>query len=212
MVHPNKVTISFGEIFMPLYLEPGQVLALAFEWEDFIRTNGFRGVTEPYRTLSFQGPLAKMNDELMIFQLKTLGYRHYWIKNTYSPVAYLAAMDSILVENEDRVKDAIKKGTISKEAIEIQKNDALISNGFYLLDYSIDIDTGKYSLPKDFYSRLRQLPLNDPTSIISDFYNGFINRFEHNTVLNKAYQIEKNREVKYDKSERLMNGVEKIRF
>ncbi len=184
--HPQKLNISFGKEFMSLYLEPGQVLAMSFDWDDCVKTNGFRDEKDYTSILFFKGPLAKLNYDLLSFQLKTLGYRHYWIERTHSPQEYLAVMDSILAENDTRIKQALKDGAISKKVIEIQKNEVLISNGFSLIDYAIAKDDKGVKLPPDFYNMLQRLPLNDPSSIISN-YASFINRFEANSVTRKAY-------------------------
>jgi thiol-disulfide isomerase/thioredoxin len=209
MNYPSKVTISFGEEFMKLYLEPGQTLALSFDWKDCVKTDCFRNLKDPAQVLLFLGPLARLNYELMTFQLKTMANRHYWILEKYSPQAYLAAMDSILVENDTRVKEASKSGKYLKKVIEIQKNDALIDNGFYLLDYAWYRDTGGVTLPKDFYNRLQLIPLNDPSIIISDLYRGFINHFEANPITHKALRIEEEKDVKNAESERLLRQWER---
>ena len=205
MNHPCKATISFGEEFMSLYLEPGQTLAMVFDWKDCVKTDCFRELEDPAQVLLLQGPLARLNYELMTFQLKKLAYRHYWILEKYSPQAYLAVIDSIFVENDNCVKEALKSGKYLKKAIEIQKNDALISNGYYLLDYATYRDTGGITLPKNFYNRLQLIPLNDPSIIISDFYDRFINRFEINPTMKKAYKIDAVKDVKNYECERVLN-------
>ncbi len=186
--HPQLTTISFDKEFMSLYLEPGQVLALSFDWKDCVQTEGFSEIKNPASILLFKGPLAKLNYDILSFPLKTLGYRHYRIMRTHSPKEYLAVMDSILIENETRVKQALIENVISKKAIEIQKNEALIKNGFYLIDYALTKDDAGIKLPTNFYHMLQQLPLNDPTSIISSGYKSFINRFEYNPVMRNAYK------------------------
>ena len=187
MNHPQKTTISFGKEFMSVYLEPGHVLALSFDWDDCVKTDGFRDVNDIANILLFKGSLAKLNYDLQSFQLKTLGYRHYWIKETYSPQKYLAVMDSISVENDAHIKQALKEGAISKKVIDIQKNEALIGNGAYLIDYAMTKDDEGIQLPQNFYNMLQLLPLNDPSSLISN--NGlFFNRFEYNPVMRKGFK------------------------
>lgn len=188
MKHPKKITLSLGNQFMSLYLEPGQVLALSFEWNDFEHTDGFKNTKDPASILLFEGPLAKMNYDLMSSPFKTLGYRHYGLLNTHTPEQYLAAIDSILDENEALANKAFQEGKISKNVIDIQKNEASTMNGFYLLDYAITKCEQGVKIPSHFYTRLQRLPLNDPTAILSS-YAGFINRFEVNPIMNKAYQI-----------------------
>jgi len=190
MNHPSMVTISFGEKFMPIYLEPGQTLAMSFGWKDCVRTNCFRDVKEVDRVLLLQGPLARLNYELKEFQLKTMGYRHYWIKDRYSPEEYLSAMDSIFDENNARVKEALASGKYLEKTIEIRNNEALMANGHYLLDYASQRDTKGITLPRGFYHSLEQLPLNDPSCIVSSSFKMFINRFELNPVVLKAHRVE----------------------
>jgi thiol-disulfide isomerase/thioredoxin len=204
MNHPCKATIMFGEEFMSLYLEPGQSLAMVFDWKDCVKTDCFSDLKDPAQVLLFLGPLARLNYELMTFQLKTMANRHYWILEKYSPQAYLAVIDSILVENDTRVKEALKSGKYLKKVIEIQKNDALISNGYYLLDYATYRDTGGITLPKNFYNRLQPIPLNDPSIIITEDYSRFINNFEYNPIMKKAYKDETVKDVKNYESERVL--------
>ncbi|MDD4921186.1 MAG: thioredoxin family protein [Bacteroidales bacterium] len=203
--HPRKVIIMFGERSTTLYLEPGQTLALSFDWEDCVKTNYFNNLTDPAQVLLFKGPLARLNYELKSFQLKTLGSRHFWIVKTYSPQAYLALMDSIFAKNDARVKEALKSGQYLKKVIEIQKNEALIYNGFYMLDYAMSRDTGGITIPKKFYKMFQLMPLNDPTAAISNFYDVFINRFEVNPVIRRGVkQFEQMRNIKNNESERLL--------
>jgi len=191
MTNPSMITISFGKESMELYLEPGQTLAMSFDWKDCVRTNCFQDVKDANQVLLLQGALARLNYELKTFKLKILGYRHYWIIDSYSPQAYLAAIDSILVENKASVKEAVASGKYLKKTIEIQQNDALIANSFYLLDYAESKDKAEVKLPKSFYTMLQQVPLNDPSCIISGNFSMFINRFEWCPVILKANKIDR---------------------
>lgn len=188
MNYPKKLTISFDKKLMTLYLEPGQVLALSFDWDDCVKTDGFRDVKNPASLLLFRGPLAKLNYDLMLFQLKDIGYTHYWIEKTPKPEQYLAVMDSILTLNDALVKQALKEGKISKKVIEIQKNESLIKSGFYLIDYAIAKNDKGEHVPANYYNMLQRMPLNDPSSAISGWYAGFINRLEFNPVIMKGYR------------------------
>lgn len=187
MNHPKMVTISFGEEFMNLYLEPGQTLAISFDWNECVRTDCFRKVKEINQVLLLQGPLARLNYELKALQLKSFMRKHYFrLKN--SPQEYLAALDSIVVENESCVKAALASGKYMKKAIEIKKNEALIEYGYCLLDYAGMKDKRNGEFPNSFYEKLKLVPLDDPTSIISGTYDMFINRFETSPVMLKAYE------------------------
>jgi len=188
MNYPKKLTISFDKKIMSLYLEPGQVLAFSFDWDDCVKTDGFRAVKHPASLLLFRGPLAKLNYDLLSFELKDIGFTHYWIEKTPKPEQYLAVMDSILTLNDAHVKQALKEGKISKKVIEIQKNESLIRNGFYLIDYAIAKNGEGVQVPANYYNMLQRLPLNDPSSAISGWYSGFINRLEENPVMQKGYR------------------------
>lgn len=188
MNYPKKMTISFDKKLMTLYLEPGQVLALSFDWNDCVKTDGFRDVKNPASLVLFRGPLAKLNYDLMSFELQDIGYTHYWIEKTPKPEQYLAVMDSILTLNDALVKQALKEGRISKKVIEIQKNESLIKSGFYLIDYAIAKNDKGENVPTNYYNMLQRLPLNDPSSAISGWYAGFINRLEFNPVIMKGYR------------------------
>ena len=188
MNYPKKLIISFNNKLMSLYLEPGQVLALSFEWDDCVKSDGFRDVKDPASLILFRGPLAILNYDLLSFELKDIGFTHYWIEKTPKPEQYLAVMDSVLALNDTLVKQALKDGKISKKVIEIQKNDALIKNGFYLIDYAIAKNDEGVQMPLNYYNMLQSLPLNDPSSAISGWYSGFINRLEFNPVIMKGYR------------------------
>ena len=188
MNHPRKLTISFDKEFISLYLEPGQVLALGFDWDDCVKTDGFSNAKDSTGLLLLRGPLAKLNYDLLSFELKDIGFTHYWIEKTPKPEQYLAAMDSIFALNDVLIKQALKDGKISKKVIEIQKNEALLRNGFYLIDYAIAKNGAGEKLPPNYYNMLQLLPLNDPSSAISGWYSGFINRLEENPVMQKGYR------------------------
>ena len=188
MNYPKKLTISFDKKFISLYLEPGQVLALSFDWDDCVKTDGFRDIKDPASLLLFRGPLAKLNYDLMSFELEHIGFTHYWIEKTPKPEQYLVVMDSILTLNDALVKKALKEGKISKKVIEIQKNESLLENGLYLIDYAIAKNGEGVQVPSNYYNMLQRLPLNDPLSAISGWYAGFINRLEENPVMQKGYR------------------------
>jgi len=188
MNHPQKLTMSFDKKFITFYIEPGQVLALSFDWNECKLTDGFSNISNSADYILFRGPLAKLNYELLSFKLNILGFRHYDIKRTYNPQQYLAVIDTISTKNNAIVNQELKAGKISKQAINIQKNEALLRNTLYLIDYAIDKTNEGVLIPSSFYIVLHQLPLNDPTTTISEGYSGFINRFEFNPVLMKAYR------------------------
>jgi len=188
MNYPKKLTISFDKKFISLYLEPGQVLALSFDWDDCVKTDGFRDIKDPASLLLFRGPLAKLNYDLMSFELEHIGFTHYWIEKTPKSEQYLVVMDSVLTLNDALVKKALKEGKISKKVIEIQKNESLLENGLYLIDYAIAKNGEGVQVPSNYYNMLQRLPLNDPLSAISGWYAGFINRLEENPVMQKGYR------------------------
>jgi len=188
MNYPKKLTVSFDKKSLFLYLEPGQVLALSFDWDDCVKTDGFRDVKNPASLLLFRGPLAKLNYDLLSFELEHIGFTHYWIEKTPKPEQYLVVMDSILTLNDALVKKALKEGKISKKVIEIQKNESLLENGLYLIDYAIAKNGEGVQVPSNYYNMLQRLPLNDPLSAISGWYAGFINRLEENPVMQKGYR------------------------
>jgi len=188
MNYPKKLTISFDKKFISLYLEPGQVLALSFDWDDCVKTDGFRDIKDPASLLLFRGPLAKLNYDLMSFELEHIGFTHYWIEKTPKSEQYLVVMDSVLTLNDALVKKALKEGKISKKVIEIQKNESLLENGLYLIDYAIAKNGEGVQVPSNYYNMLQRLPLNDPLSAISGWYAGFINRLEENPVMQKCYR------------------------
>lgn len=188
MNYPQKITLSFDREMLTLYLEPGQVLALCFSWNDLKQTGGFRKLKEPTQYIYLKGPLAKLNYELLSFELNDVGYTHYRIERTKNPAQYLAVVDSIMTLNDALVAQALKEKKISPKAIGIQKNESLIKNGFYVIDYAISKNFRGEQVPSDYYNLLSKLPLNDPTAATSIFYSGFINRLEENPVLQKAYR------------------------
>lgn len=190
MNHPRIIQIHFGEEYMYLYLEPGQTMAISFDWKDCVRTNCFKDVKEANQVLLLQGPLARLNYELLAIQLKPIEYKHNLLIKK-SPNEYLAGLDSILVDNLALVNKASASKKYLKKTVEIQKNNALIDYGLCLLDYVEYNKNAEVLIPQSFHKKLQQVPLNDPSCIISINFSRFINGFEWCDALLKANKIDR---------------------
>lgn len=190
MNHPRIIQIHFGEEYMYLYLEPGQTLAISFDWKDCVRTNCFKKVKEANQVLLLQGPLARLNYELLAIRLKPIEYNHNLLIKK-APNVYLDGLDSILVDNMALVNRASATKKYLKKTVEILKNNALIDYGLCLLDYVSYNRNAEVLIPQSFHKKLQQVPLNDPSCIISNNFSRFINGFERCDALLKANKIDR---------------------
>lgn len=161
---------------VPVYLEPGQTVAVILNWNEFLTADRLRNQIYQLQGVNYQGPLAEINKALYNFKplesdnsaanklIKTATVEEF----SKNRKAYL---DACLVH----IDEYAKKNAIGAEAGSLLRNDALLDYATYLFDYfrkNPNVDSiGNYGF-------LKNLPLNDVSIVAVPSFSTFINRLE----------------------------------
>lgn len=62
---PARKNITFRDIPIRFYIEPGQTLAITMEWEDFLHADRCEDREYLFQSIRFSGPLTQINQELL---------------------------------------------------------------------------------------------------------------------------------------------------
>ena len=154
------------ETFISFYIEPGSTLAM---------------IIEPDKTVSFQGQLAEINQELQLLESSVRRLNPYFVYNEgreMLPMDFKAEYTRQYKEYQARLNEFIDKTTISGRAQEINKFDALIMYAAKLLEYVMLNDGSGVTIPNEYYDFLSELPLDNTLLLTARQYSAFLNRLE----------------------------------
>jgi thiol-disulfide isomerase/thioredoxin len=175
---------------IPFYIEPGNTIGIVLDWNDFLQADRQRNIRYSFQKISFLGPLAEINRQIMSVKLKEPDYQNLenLVKTLY-PKSFLDSQAAVLEENLEIIRKAQQTNQFSPEAITILKSEALTNNAAFHFDfldrreYSLRSDTTnqilKAPVPSNFYDFLKKMPLSENSLLVSSNFGTFINRFEY---------------------------------
>ncbi len=102
MNHPLNTQFSLSHFRIPFYLEPGQTLSIILDWEEFLKADRLRNIRYKLQNVVYQGPLAKVNQDLNGFKPKDFDYKKFKKKTeTHTPEEF---MNDQLSESKSQMK------------------------------------------------------------------------------------------------------------
>lgn len=175
---------------IPFYIEPGHTLGIVLDWNDFLQADRQRNIRYSFQKISFSGPLAEINTQIMGVKLNEPDYQNLEnIIKTQEPKSFSDGQTVALEKNLEIIKKAQQTNQLSPEAIAILKSEALTNNAALHFDY---LDKRKYLLrndttnqimkapvPANYYDFLKYMPLSDNSLLVASNFDTFINRFEY---------------------------------
>lgn len=188
--HPLHSHIFLSNRAIPFYTEPGQVLGMILDWEEFLVADRKRNIRYRFKDIDFRGPLSTTNRELLKVELKSHDYKslEQATKST-APDEFKEKQYEIIKENTNLIQTALKKGEISPKSAALLDMESRASFGTFLFDYINDRryygsqepenTLLKAKLPKGYYDFLQYIPWQNPFLLTADVYDSFINRFEY---------------------------------
>ncbi len=201
MNHPIYTYAAIDRQAIPFYLEPGQTLSLVLNWDEFIAAKKVQNTRYMFKDIHFAGPLSRINSELMKLvpddpDHRTLQER---IKKE-TPAEFNQKQMAFWEESRARLEDLLKDQNFTDQSKTILRNGIITSNAAYLFDFVMNREyaartdsTGSLALKApvnpEYYAFLHQMPLNDPTLLISPNFSTFINRFEFSRPFMQAPRI-----------------------
>jgi len=195
---PGYTSVTFNEQPpVPFYQEPGQTLCVILDWNEFLTADRKRNIRYAFSNIEYRGALASLNKELLTYPTNSFNYQVFDKKRkTMAPLDFKADQLKEYDNNMTQYKEYTQKHSLSEKAKTILRNKIMLENANNLFnyvmsrDYYAKQDTAnmilKMQIPASYYDFLKQLPLNDPSLLVSDEFSEFINRFEYNDLFTKS--------------------------
>lgn len=172
------------------YIEPKQTLAMILDWDEFLYADRMRKSLHNFKNISFKGPLAKINEDLMNFSEKSFDYKSFSEKmKTITPQAFKDEETIEYKNNLENLETYLKTNSISDKAKIILKNQIDLEHANHLFDFVDDRDyyakqdttntVLKIPVENDYFDFLQNINLNDASLLVSKEFGTFINRLEY---------------------------------
>lgn len=199
--HPKHGYLKFGDKWIGLYIEPGLSLSMILNWEDFLTADRLRNVRYSFKDITFGGPLAAINADLLSVPTTNTDYNvlEKSVK-TLSPADFKTSQLHFWSDCEAQLERELKGKNITPQAEKILRNEVMVDNAAFLFDYIMNRayqareDTTnnilKIAAGIDYYDFMKRLPLNDPSLLITQNFSTLINRFEFAEPFSGSYKIQ----------------------
>jgi thiol-disulfide isomerase/thioredoxin len=198
--NPKYTYAVLGDHFIfPFYIEPGHTLTMIFDWDEFLTADRKRNIRYQFNQIEFRGPLADLNQELLVYPEREFNYNEFDKKRkTMAPMDFDADQQESLENNLRHLEDYLNKNKVSAKAQTILRNSLIIENATRRFDYTMSRDYYakqdstneilKLPVPGEYYNFLKKIDLNDPSILVVREFSSFINRFEYCEAFKKAQQ------------------------
>lgn len=195
---PKYTWAIFNEHYtIPFYIEPGQTLCMILDWDEFLTADRKRNIRYQFNQIEYKGALASLNNELLAYPQKQFSYEEYDKKRkTMTPADFKADQLREYENDQAQYNEYLKQHDLSEKAKTLLFNKIMLSYANNLLNYTMSRDYYakqdstneilKMPVPNEYYDFLKQLPLNDPSLLVTDEFSEFINRFEYNDLFRNA--------------------------
>lgn len=171
------------------YLEPQQTLAMILDWDEFLYADRMRKSLHNFKNITFKGPLAKINEDLMNFSEKSFDYKSFSEKmKTITPQAFKDEETIEYKNNLENLDAYLKNNSISDKAKVLLKNQIDLEHANRLFDFVSDRDYHakqdttnlvlKIPVENHYFDFLQNFNLNDQSLLVSKEFSTFVNRFE----------------------------------
>jgi thiol-disulfide isomerase/thioredoxin len=186
--YPKNVTLNMMDgVYYPIYLEQGSRMGVIFDIEDLKRAG--RDGDDP-REVELFGPLAQLNRELRSFKPERFEYRRY--TEAMERAAAMPPMEAVAYFREFRDRNMASldsiRGSISDDAYRLLRYVEYDYFGRLLADvdrntwYARSGNPKTPKLPIEFYSFLKEIPLDDPGFLTTGNW-AFLNKYEFLTPI-----------------------------
>lgn len=178
----NKQSIKF-------YIEPEQTVAMILDWNQFLNADRIGNLSNNFKSITFKGPLAKINEDLLGFKPTSFDYYSLSEKmKTISPQAFKEEEAIDYKKNTDNLATYLKNNSISDKAKVLLKNKINLEHANHLFDFVRDRDYYskqdtlnpilKIPVENNYFDFLQGLDLNDQSLLAIDNFSTFVNRLE----------------------------------
>lgn len=178
----NKESIKF-------YIEPEQTVAMILDWNQFLNADRMGSLRNNFKSITFKGPLAKINEDLLGYNSNPMDYNSFSKKmKTISPQAFKEEEAIEHKKNADNLATYLKNNSISDKAAVLLKNKINLEHANHLFDFVSDRDYYskqdtlnpilKIPVENNYFDFVQELDLNDQSLLAMDNFSVFVNRLE----------------------------------
>jgi thiol-disulfide isomerase/thioredoxin len=179
----NKERIKF-------YIEPEQTVAMILDWNQFLNADRIGNLSNNFKSITFKGPLAKINEDLLEYNSTPFNYNSFSEKmKTISPQAFKEEEAIDYKKNTDNLATYLKNNSISDKAKVLLKNKINLEHANHLFNFVSDRDYYskqdtlnpilKIPVENNYFDFLQDLDLNDQSLLVINDFSTFVNRLEY---------------------------------
>ncbi|WP_159517760.1 TlpA family protein disulfide reductase [Sunxiuqinia indica] len=197
MTVPQYTNLSINKRWIPFYIEPGQTLSMILDWDEFLIADRKRNIRYKIQDIQFQGPLAKINEDLAAYDFAPFDYKAFQKQvSTLAPEEFKEKQLAGLIEAKQHVESYIGNNEISAQAGSILRNGVVLTSATRMLDF---VSNRSYEARKDssnevlkipvsssYYDFLKDIPMDDNSLLVAAEFSTFVNRFEYCDPLSSA--------------------------
>jgi thiol-disulfide isomerase/thioredoxin len=181
--------VVFKNSGVKFYIEPKQTLAMILDWDEFLYADKMRKTRHNFKNITFKGPLAKINEDLIGFNSKDFDYKSFVKKRrTISPQAFKEEETIEYIKKLENLETYLKNNSISDKAKVLIKSKIDLEHANHLFDFVMDRDyyakedptnpIFKLPVENDYFDFLQNLDLNDQSLLALGEFSIFVNRLE----------------------------------
>jgi len=190
LTNPSYSYVIFKNKPVKFYLEPEQTLAMILDWNEFLYADRMRKTLHNFKDITFKGPLAKTNEDLMKFNENSFDYKSFDKKRkTMAPQTFKEEETVVYQKNLENLASYLKNNPISDKAKILLKNQIDLEHANHLFDFVMDRhyyakqDTTntvlKIPVENDYFDFLQKFNLNDQSLLTLNNFSTFVNRLEY---------------------------------
>lgn len=190
LTNPTYSYVNFKNSNIKFYIEPTQTVAIILDWDEFLYADRMRNSQHIFKDITFKGPLAKINEDLIGFNQKTFDYKSFSKKiKTLSPQTFKEEEAVEYKKNLENLETYLKNNSISDKSKVLIKNKIDLEHANHLFDFVSNRDYYakeeptnqilKTPVEKDYFDFLQKLDLNDQSLLALNEFSTFVNRLEY---------------------------------
>ncbi|WP_281298542.1 TlpA family protein disulfide reductase [Flavobacterium limnophilum] len=189
LISPSYSYMVIKRQQVKFYLEPKQTLVMILDWDEFLYADRMRNSQHNFKNITFEGSLAKINEDLIGFNPKAFDYKSFSKKmKTISPQAFKEEEAIDHKKNLENLETYLNKKSISDKAKILIKNKIDLEHANHLFDFVSNRDYYakedlansilKIPVENEYFDFLQKMDLNDQSFLALDDFKIFVNRLE----------------------------------
>ncbi|MEO8255142.1 MAG: TlpA disulfide reductase family protein [Flavobacterium sp.] len=190
LTNPTDTYLVINKERVKFYIEPEQTVAMVLDWNQFLNAERIGSLSNNFKSITFKGPLAKINEDLLGYNSNPVDYNSFNKKiKTISPQAFKEEEAIEYKKNADNLATYLKNNSISDKATVLLKNKINLEHANHLFDfvsdrnyYSKEDPTNqvlKIPVENNYFDFVQDFDLNDQSLLAIGEFSTFVNRLEY---------------------------------